>query len=835
MTALFLAILVLSLLLLAYYRIPLLISIAILAGLTFAFTELRHFYEIPGWFRWSFGIFTMSLAGFAVKPLRRLLISNRLFSVYRKVMPKLSSTEREALEAGTVWWDAELFSGKPRWRRLLRQPAPSLSDREQEFIDGPVEELCLMLDDWEICDKHRDLPESVWQFIRENRFFSMIIPRQYGGLEFSAQANSAVVMKLASRNVTAAVTVMVPNSLGPGELLMHYGTDEQKSHYLPRLASGEEIPCFALTSPLAGSDAGAMPDKGIVCIGEFEGEEVLGLRLSWNKRYITLAPVATLLGLAFRALDPDGLLGDTEDLGISCALIPTSTPGVEIGNRHIPIGAVFMNGPTRGEDVFIPMDWVIGGQERLGQGWRMLMQSLAAGRAISLPSLGVAGGKMASMLTGAYSRIRTQFNVPIGYFGGVEEPLSRIGGRTYRMDAARVLTLIALDQGEKPGVLSAINKYELTEGSRQCINDAMDVHGGKGIIQGPNNYLAHGYQALPISITVEGANILTRSLIIFGQGAIRAHPCLLKEMNAVTGIANTQARRDFDNALFEHIGFVISNNVRALLLGLTGSRMAPAPVRGPHAHYFRQLSRMSAAFAFMADAVLVLLGGKFKFKEKLSGRLADVLIHLYMASAMLKRFEDDGRPAGDLPLLEWGMEDSLYKIQQSLLGVIQNFPVPVLGGIIRFIIFPYGRPYTGPSDKTVKAVAQLLLNDSESRDRLTDGVFISDRDDATGRVNKAFHLVLEAAPAERAIKNALKASVNFENYEGLVKRATESGVITEEQATMVRLAQQASASVIAVDDFPREQIEGLIDPALEIEEEEKLENNEETGASPSES
>jgi len=814
MIALFLAILVLSLLLLAYYRIPLLISIAILAGLTFAFTELRHFYLIPGWFRWSFGIATMILAGFAVKPLRRLLISNRLFGVYRKVMPKLSSTEREALEAGTVWWDAELFSGMPRWRRLLRQPAPHLSEREQEFIDGPVEELCLMLDDWEICDKHRDLPEAAWQFIRDNRFFSMIIPEEYGGLEFSAQANSAVVMKLASRNLTAAVTVMVPNSLGPGELLMHYGTDEQKAFYLPRLASGEEIPCFALTSPLAGSDAGAMPDTGIVCREEFEGKEVLGLRVSWNKRYITLAPVATLLGLAFRALDPDGLLGDTGDLGISCALIPTKTPGVEIGNRHMPIGAVFMNGPTRGKDIFIPMEWIIGGQERLGQGWRMLMQSLAAGRAISLPSLGVAGGKMAAMMTGAYARIRTQFDVPIGYFGGIEEPLSRIGGRTYRMDAARVLTLIALDKGEKPGVLSAINKYQLTEGNRQCMIDAMDVHGGKGIIQGPRNYLAHAYQAVPISITVEGANILTRSMIIFGQGAIRAHPHLLKEMTAVTGIANTRARRVFDNALFGHIGFIISNTVRSLLLGLTASRMTPAPVRGPHANYFRQLSRMSAAFAFMADAVLMLLGGKFKFKEKLSGRLADVLIHLYMASALLKRFEDDGRPAGDLPLLTWGMEDSLYRIQQALLGVIQNFPVPILGGIVRMIIFPFGRPYSEPSDKTVKAVAKLLLNDSESRDRLTDGVFISDRDDATGRVNKAFHLVLEAAPAERAIKNALKESVNFENYEGLVKRATESGVITEEQATSVRLAQQATASVIAVDDFTREQVDGLADPSL---------------------
>lgn len=802
MTALFLAIFVLSLLLLAYYRIPLLISIAIVAGLTFAFTELRHFYEIPAWFRWSYGIVTVTLGGFSIKSLRRLLISNRLFGVFRRVMPKMSSTEREALEAGTVWWEAELFSGKPRWRRLLRQPAPALSESEQEFLNGPVEDLCLMLDDWEISDKLKDLPQPVWTFIREKRFFSMIIPEEYGGLGFSSQANSAVVMKIASRNVTAAVTIMVPNSLGPGELLLHYGTDDQRKYYLPRLASGEEIPCFALTSPLAGSDAGAMQDKGIVCKQVFEGKEVLGLKLNWDKRYITLAPVATLLGLAFRAMDPDGLLGDKEDLGITCALIPANTDGIEIGNRHFPVGAVFMNGPTRGKDVFIPMNWIIGGQERIGQGWRMLMQSLAAGRAISLPSMGVAGGKMASLLTGAYSRIRTQFDVPIGYFGGVEEPLSRIGGRTYQMDAARLLTLIALDQGEKPGVLSAINKYQLTEGNRQCIIDAMDVHGGKGIIEGPNNYLARAYKALPIAITVEGANILTRSLIIFGQGAIRAHPCLLDEMNAVTGMASSKARRDFDNALFTHVGFSISNMVRSLLLGLTASRMTPAPLRGPHAHYFRKLSRLSSAFAFLADSVLVLLGGKFKFKEKLSGRLADALIHLYMASAMLKRFEDDGRPEQDLPLLEWGMEDSLQRIQQALHGVILNFPVPLLGGLARLMVFPFGLPHPGPSDKTVKAVAGILLSENESRDRLTEGVFISDRDDATGRVSKAFHLVLEAAPAERAIKNALKESVNFENYEGLVKRATESGVITEEQATMVRLAQQASEAVIAVDDFP---------------------------------
>jgi len=749
----------------------------------------------------------VSLAGFAFKPLRRLLISNRLFSLYRKVMPRLSATEREALEAGTVWWDAELFSGKPRWRRLLRQPAPSLTERELEFINGPVEELCLMLDDWEICDESHDLPDSVWSFIRDHGFFGMIIPAEYGGLEFSAQAHSQVVMKLASRNLTAAVTVMVPNALGPGELLLHYGTDEQKNHYLPRLASGQDIPCFALTSPLAGSDAGSMPDKGIVCKGVFDGKEVLGLRLSWDKRYITLAPVATLLGLAFQAYDPDGLLGDKEELGISCALVPTDTAGIRIGNRHMPIGAMFMNGPTRAEDVFIPMSWVIGGPKGLGQGWSMLMQSLVAGRAISLPSLGVAGGKMTSLLTGAYARIRTQFNTPIGYFGGVEEALSRIGGRAYRMDAARLLTLVALDLGEKPGVLSAINKYQLTEDNRQCILDAMDIHAGKGIILGPNNYLAHAYQALPISITVEGANILTRSMIIFGQGAIRSHPCLLKEMQAVSGPANSQARRKFDNALFVHIGFTLSNMIRSVALGLTASYMTPAPVRGPHAKYFRQLSRMSAAFAFLTDAVLVILGGKFKYREKLSGRFADILIHLYMASAMLKRFEDDGRPDEDLPLLNWGLEDSLYRIQQGLLSITRNFPLPIVGWLVRRMMFPLGLPYSGPSDRITKKVASILLNENESRDRLTEGVFISDRDDATGRVNKAFHLVLNAAPAERAIKNALKESVNFENFEGLVKRATESGVITEEQATTVRLAQRASARVIAVDDVPQASVE----------------------------
>jgi acyl-CoA dehydrogenase len=814
MTILFLAIIVLTLMILSYNRVPLLATVAILFVITLVLTKLRLVFPTPTGFRWAFGIITVTLAGFSIKPLRRLLISHRLFGLFRKLLPTMSDTEREALEAGTVWWDAEIFSGRPRWRKLLRVPKPSLSEKEQEFLDGPVEELCRMLDDWDICDSYRKLPDPIWDFLKAHRFFSMIIPREYGGLEFSAQANSAVVLKLASRNVTTAITVMVPNSLGPAELLLHYGTQEQKQYYLPRLAEGTDIPCFALTSPSAGSDAAAMPDRGIVCMGMHEGEEVLGMRVTWNKRYITLAPVATVLGLAFRARDPEGLLGDTEDLGITCALIPVDTPGVETGNRHMPLGSVFQNGPTRGEDVFIPMDWVIGGQKQIGNGWRMLMQSLAVGRAISLPAMGTAGGKMAAMLTGAYARIRKQFNLPIGYFEGVEEPLARIGGRTYRMDAARRLTLVALDQGEKPSVLSAILKYQLTEGSRQCINDAMDVHGGKCIMQGPNNYLAHAYQALPISITVEGANILTRSLIIFGQGAIRAHPWLLKEMDAATGKGGRDARHDFDNAMFSHVGYTISNGVRAFMLGITGGLATTPPVRGPTSRYFRHLTRMSAAFALVSDAVLLTLGGKFKFKEKLSGRLADALIHLYLGSAMLKRYEDDGRPAEDLPLLKWGMEDSLFCIQNALLGVMRNFPVPLLGGLLRLVIFPFGTPYSGASDSTGKRIARLLLSENESRDRLVDGVYVSDADDASGRVNTAFHMVLDSAPAEQAIRNALKETVTVDNYGQLVKRAVESGVITEEQATMVRLAQEATARVIAVDEFPRSHIEGFEIPAF---------------------
>ena len=744
-----------------------------------------------------FGVGAVAFGLMAIHPLRRLVISKPLFAWFQTVLPAMSATEKEALDAGTVWWDAELFSGKPDWKVLFDMPPPRLSEEEQAFMDGPVEELCSMLDDWKINRELKDLPPEVWQFIREKRFLSMIIPKEYGGLDFTAQGNAAVVTKISTRSLAAAVSVMVPNSLGPGELLMHFGTEEQKNHYLPRLARGEEIPCFALTSPQAGSDAASMPDEGVVCKKVIDGEEVLGLSVTWDKRYITLAPVATVLGLAFKTRDPDGLLGCRENLGISCALIPTSTPGVEIGKRHLPGGSVFMNGPTRGKDVFIPMDWLIGGRERIGQGWSMLMHCLAAGRAISLPAQGVAGGKAASMLTGAYARIRYQFKQPIGHFEGIEEPLARIGAEAYRMEAAHKLTMSALDRGDKPVVLSAILKAYHTESNRRVINDAMDVHGGKAVVEGPGNYLSLPYQAVPVAITVEGANILTRSMIVFGQGAIRCHPYLLKEMLA----ANDNDLTGFDRALWAHVGFLISNAVRAPALALAGRLLARSPVDAPTAPYYRQIDRLSAAFTLTADLCLLILGGKFKFKEKLSGRFADALANLYLASAALRRFEDDGRPEEDLAVLRFAVQDSLHEVEKALHGVYRNFPIPMLGPVVRFLCFPLGRRNQPVDDRTGQTIARQLLTKSATRDRLIAGAYVSRQDDGVGIVLQAFDAVLKAEPAEHAIRNALKAVPNPHNVRELTARAVEAGVITAEQASDLITAQELSARVIAVDEF----------------------------------
>src|SRR5215471_11599822 len=633
--------------------------------------------------------------------LRRKLVSDTVLSVFRKILPPMTATEREAIEAGTVGWDAELFSGRPDWAKWLATPAPRLSAEEQRFLDNECEELCGMVSDWETTNIYKDLPPQVWQFIKDKGFLGMIIPREYGGLGFSAFAHSEVVAKLASRCSAAVVTVMVPNSLGPGELLLHYGTEEQKRHYLPRLAKGLEIPCFALTSPHAGSDAASIPDIGVVCIGEYQGRQTLGLRLTWEKRYITLGPVATLLGLAFRAFDPEHLLGGKEDLGITCALIPTNHPGVHIGRRHMPLAAVFQNGPNWGNGVFIPMEWVIGGEPMVGKGWRMLMECLAAGRSISLPSLNTGMAKLVTRATGAYARVRSQFKTPIGKFEGIEEPLARIGGYLYSMDATRILTAGAIDRGEKPAVLSAISKYHLTERGRQIANDAMDIAGGKGICMGPSNFLGAAYMQIPVSITVEGANILTRSLIIFGQGAIRCHPYVLKEMAAANSSDSAAASIAFDKALFGHIRFVLTNMAGAFVMGLCGSHCVRVPntVAPETRRYYQQLTRFSTALAFLADVSMGVLGGALKRKEKLSARLGDILSMLYLCSATLKRYESEDRQTDDAPLMHWAIWDAMFKAQNAIEGVISNFPNRVIAGVLRRIIFPLGRPYVVPPDK----------------------------------------------------------------------------------------------------------------------------------------
>lgn len=739
---------------------------------------------------------------------RRRSITTPLFHWFRKVLPPISDTEQEALDAGTVWWDGEIFSGRPDWNRLHSYPRPTLTVEEQAFLDGPVEELCRMTNEWQVTTELQDLPENVWDFIKGNGFFGLIIPKEYGGKGFSAYAHSQIAMKLASRSGDLGSTVMVPNSLGPAELLLQYGTDEQKQHYLPRLAAGQEVPCFALTSPEAGSDAGAMPDRGIVCRGQWQGEEVLGLRVTWEKRYITLGPVATLLGLAFKVHDPDGLLGDQEDLGITLALIPTDTEGVDIGRRHFPLNAAFMNGPNSGTDVFIPMDYLIGGQPMIGHGWKMLMNCLAVGRSISLPAGGTGAAKMASMTTGAYARIRRQFNLPIGEFEGVQEALARIGGNTYVMDAARTMTAGAVDLGEKPAVLSGVVKYHVTERMRQCINDAMDVHGGKGICMGPKNYLGRGYQSVPISITVEGANILTRSMMIFGQGAIRCHPYVLEEMQATQDPDQDRAIARFDTLLFEHIGHALGNAAGSLLLGLTCGALVKTPGNDDTRDYYRQLSRLSAAFATLTDTSMLMLGGELKRRERLSARLGDVLSFIYLASATLKHYHDEGEPEEDLPLLRWGVEDLLAKIEQAMHEILLNFPDRCMGIALRVLIFPLGRRLKPPSDRTGGEVARRLMTPGASRDRLLAGCYrSSDPDDATGLLNDTLDKVILADPIEHRLSKAIRSGeLEHDSEADDLAVAAESGVLSPDEAQKVRDARLARRAVIEVDDFSPEEM-----------------------------
>ncbi|MGZ8162450.1 MAG: acyl-CoA dehydrogenase, partial [Methylobacter sp.] len=637
--------------------------------------------------------------------IRQQLVSRPLSKLMKAALPVMSQTEQEALEAGNTWWEAELFSGSPDWKILQDLPVAQLTEEEQAFIDGPVETLCEMLNDWDITHNRKDLPKEVWDYIKKQKFCGMIIPKHYGGLDFSDTAHSEIVMKISSRSTTAAVTVMVPNSLGPAKLLLAYGTEQQKNYYLPRLASGEEIPAFALTGPHAGSDASAMPDTGMVCYGAFEGQDnVLGIRLNWEKRYITLGPVATVLGLAFKLYDPDGLIGDKKNLGITVALIPTNTPGVAIGRRHFPLDSAFQNGPNWGKDVFIPMDWIIGGVAQAGNGWKMLMQSLATGRAISLPALSVGSAKFTCRNAGAYARIRKQFKLPIGELEGIEEPLSRMAGETYILDAARKVTTAALDNGEKPAVISAILKYELTERMRRIVNDGMDIHGGAGICMGPKNYLGRLYQVIPVSITVEGANILTRTMMIFGQGAIRCHPYLQKEIAAL----QQNNLPEFDNILFQHLGFFMHNMAASLWLGLTNARFHSVPGDKDTRRYYRQIARLSVNFALLADFALLTLGGTLKRRERISGRFADALSNLYLCSCVLKYYQDQGCPQDDAPLLHWACLQTIYRAQQSLRAIFWKLPLRPLVWLLRCVIFPTGKPYSPPSDRLIHETASLL-------------------------------------------------------------------------------------------------------------------------------
>ncbi|MCK1745836.1 acyl-CoA dehydrogenase [Bradyrhizobium sp. 139] len=726
---------------------------------------------------------------------RRDTITKPIFSRARGVLPAMSDTEREALEAGDVWWDADLFTGNPDWSKLLSIAPAKLTDEEQAFLNGPVDELCAMLDEWKIFWEWRDLPPDVWHFVKREKFFGMIIPKEFGGLGFSPYAHSEVVRKISTRSIAAAVTVMVPNSLGPGELLMRFGTKEQQERWLPRLADGRDIPCFGLTSPEAGSDAASMVDTGIICKGDFEGREVVGLRLNWHKRYITLGPVATLLGLAFKAYDPDHLAGDQEELGITVALIPTNLPGVEIGHRHLPSMQVFQNGPNRGRDVFIPLDYVIGGEAQLGQGWKMLMTALAAGRGISLPSLSAAGAAYAARTTGAYARIREQFGISISKFEGVEEPLARIVATAYQLDAARRLTCAALNAGIHPAVISGIMKLHATERMRTAVDDAMDIHGGKAVIDGPQNYLGNLHRAVPVGITVEGANILTRNLIVFGQGAIRAHPYLLAEMNALADTDRERGLTAFDTAFWKHVGHSFRTLFRAFGRSWTFGTFALAPDAGDATPFYRQLSRYSAAFALCADMALLTLGGALKRKEMLSARFGDILSELYLLSAALKRWQDEGRHKEDFAVLEWCMATGFRTIENRFAEILANLPNRFVAGFLKLVIQPFAARVLGPSDRVVHQCASLVLEPSAARERLTPDLAYVDDDGGFARLERAFKLVA----GTDAVAKRMRAA-HMSDW----KDAVAKGVITQAEGEQLAAAREAVTQVIEVDDFAPE-------------------------------
>lgn len=749
-------------------------------------------------------IIFLPVALFAIlKKPRQKYFTTPLVKKLQKHIPAISLTEKQAIDAGDVWWEKDLFCGRPNWKKLLSYPAPTLTSEEQDFIDNQVDKVCSMLDDWEIMSSTHDLPKEVWDYLKKERFFGMVIPKEFGGRGFSALAHSTVVVKMATRCISAAVNTMVPNSLGPGELLLHYGTDEQKKYYLPRLAKGEEMPCFALTSPTAGSDAGAMTDFGVVCRGMYQGKEVLGFKLTWEKRYITLAPVATVLGLAFRLYDPDRLIGTEVDVGITLCLVPTTHPGVEIGHRHFPMYLGFMNGPTRGKDVFIPIEWIIGGVKMAGHGWQMLMESLSVGRSISLPALSTACGKVSYRTTGAYARVRKQFNTSIANFEGVEAALAQIAGLTYTLEACRIMTAGAVDLKITPSIASAIAKYHMTETARVVINNAMDVHAGHAIQTGPRNFLSAPYIAIPVSITVEGANILTRNLIIFGQGAIRCHPYILQEIELFSA-QDEASQKKLDDILMSHIGYVVSNFVRNLLIGFTAGKLLFSPVRGPVAKLYRQLTRMSAALALLSDSSMMLLGGALKRKERISARLGDILSELYIASAVLKYYSDNKQPTSDLDNVRWSVENCLYRIQIACDDIANNFPMRWVGKLLYGIIFPYGAAYRKPSDALDHKVVAAMTVPSEFRERLTRYFYKSpETDDPITRLELAFTQQINLEELLRKFQNAVRNGTVEHHVmfaEG-VKEAAKAGILTTDEVHALLAYDALEKQVIKVDEF----------------------------------
>jgi acyl-CoA dehydrogenase len=790
---------------LAYHRVGLLTSTVVAGAALLVYTFYGSWNIITLIVLWL--LFAALLVP-NMPELRREKITRPALEAYRKLLPSMSDTEREALEAGNVWWDGELFSGMPDWDRLTEFPAPQLSDEEQAFIDGPCEQLCAMLDNWDIAHNRFDMPPEVWAFIKKHKFFAMIIPKQYGGLEFSAYANAMVIAKLASCNPAVSSTVGVPNSLGPAELLLHYGTEEQKNRWLPGLASADEIPCFALTSPQAGSDAAALIDSGVVCKDKWNGKQTVGIRLNWDKRYITLAPVATVLGLAFKLYDPDHLIGDKDEYGITAALIPTELPGVTTGRLHNPLSIPFLNGPTTGKDVFVPLDAIIGGTEMAGRGWKMLVELLSVGRAITLPSTAAGGGQGAAYSSGAYTQIRRQFNMPVARFEGVGEALTRIAGHTYIMNAAVSVTSGAIDQGEKPAVPSAILKYHCTEMGRKVANDTMDVHGGKAIMLGPKNYVGRGYMATPIAITVEGANILTRSLIIFGQGAMRCHPYVLRELQAANDEDPDRGLAEFDDALFSHIGYAISNAARSFFLALTHARFSKVPYNTPTRRYYQNINRYSAAFALATDFAMLTLGGKLKIKELLSARLGDVLSSIYLASTVLKHFENQGRRASDLPLVEWSVRTLMYNAQEQLHSFLMNFPNRPVAFVLRLVLFPRGRTYHAPADELGQKIVKLITKTGEARERLSEQAYTTiEPTNPLGLLQEALALSEKLAPLENKLKQARKEGLIKSEYLGhQIDEAERAEIISAAETRELRSFHEKVLHLLSVDDFSREEL-----------------------------